>query len=39
MGRMLLAYKQVYGEDNLPGTGAAEGGKKGFAEVWTGRKV
>lgn len=39
MGRMLLAYRQVYGEDALPGGGSADGGKKGFAEIWTGKKA
>lgn len=40
MGKMLLAYKKVFGgEDTVPQGGGAGGADRGFAEVWTGRKA
>jgi hypothetical protein len=39
MGKMLLAYRQVYGEDAVVGGGSGSGAKKGFAEIWTGKKA
>lgn len=39
MGKMLLAYRHVYGnEDGVPGGDANGGAARGFAEVWTGKK-
>ena len=39
MGKMLLAYKQVYGNDSAPGSaGAGAGKEKTFEQVWTGKQ-
>ena len=39
MGKMLLAYRKVYGgDDTLPGSGKAVGGGTDFAKLWMGGK-
>lgn len=41
MGKMILAYRKVYGEDSVAGAGSGTPAttERGFAEVWTGKKA